>query len=167
MVPNKERRITMLRISKLSDYAIIILGYMARTPGATFAATELSESAGVAAPTVSKVLKALARADVVRSTRGPRGGYQLARPPEKTTVAHIISALEGPIALTECSLDHVQCEQSHSCQVRGNWSVLNRAIQAALEAVTLADMANPMPQAPEGFSIPLTRISVQTRRHTE
>jgi len=157
----------MLRISKLTDYAIIILGHMARAPGRTYAANELAEAAHVAAPTVSKVLKALTRADVVRSTRGAKGGYQLTHAPGQTTVASIIRALEGPIALTECGLDSMQCEQSASCHVRGNWSVLNRAIQTALEAVTLADMANPMTQAPEGFSIPLTRISVQPRRHTE
>ena len=111
--------------------------------------------------------KALARAAVVSSTRGAKGGYQLAKAPEATTIASIIAALEGPIALTECSLDHRQCEQSGSCHVRGNWSVLNRAIQAALEAVTLADMASPMTQAPDGFRIPLNRISVQSRRITE
>jgi len=131
----------MLRISKLTDYAIIILGHMARAPGRTYAANELAEAAHVAAPTVSKVLKTLTRADVVRSTRGAKGGYQLTHAPGQTTVA--------------------------SCHVRGNWSVLNRAIQTALEAVTLADMANPMTQAPDGFSIPLSRISVQPRRHTE
>jgi FeS assembly SUF system regulator len=157
----------MLRISKLTDYAIIILGHMAKAPGRTYATNELAESASVASPTVSKVLKALARADVVRSTRGAKGGYRLSQAPERTTVANIIRALEGPIALTECGLEPMQCEQSASCHVRGNWSVLNRAIQTALEAVTLADMANPMTQAPEGFHIPLSRITVQPPRHTE
>ena len=157
----------MLRISKLTDYAVIILGHMAKAPGKTYAATDLAETAGVAGPTVSKVLKVLARAEVLTSTRGARGGYQLARAPEKTTVASIIHALEGPIALTECGLNHTQCEQLSFCHVRGNWSVLNRAIQAALEAVTLADMASPMTHAPEGFRIPLNSISVQPRRFTE
>ncbi len=157
----------MLRISKLTDYAIIILGHMAKAPGATYAATDLAESARVASPTVSKVLKALARANILSSTRGAKGGYQLSRPPEKTTIASIIAALEGPIALTECGLENTHCEQSSSCHVRGNWSVLNRAIQTALESVTLADMASPMSQAPEGFRIPISSISVQPRRITE
>jgi FeS assembly SUF system regulator len=157
----------MLRISKLSDYAIIILGHMAKAPGSTYAATDLAESARVAGPTVSKVLKALARAQILNSTRGAKGGYQLSRPPEQTTIASIIAALEGPIALTECSLENTQCEQSHSCHVRGNWSVLNRAIQTALESVTLADMASPMGKAPEGFRIPLSSIALQPRRITE
>jgi FeS assembly SUF system regulator len=157
----------MLRISKLSDYAIIILGHMAKAPEATYAATDLAESAGLAGPTVSKVLKALARADVLRSTRGAKGGYQLARPPEATSVASIIAALEGPIALTECGLEGAHCEQSPSCGVRANWSVLNRAIQRSLESITLSDMASPMQKAPEGFRIPFNRISVQSRRITE
>jgi FeS assembly SUF system regulator len=157
----------MLRISKLSDYAIIILGHMARAPGATHAATDLAQSASVANPTVSKVLKALTRAHILRSTRGAKGGYQLSRPPEQTTIASIIAALEGPIALTECSLENTQCEQSDSCHVRGNWSVLNRAIQTALESVTLADMASPMSKAPDGFRIPLSSIVFQPRRITE
>jgi FeS assembly SUF system regulator len=157
----------MLRISKLSDYAIIILGHMAKAPDGTYTATDLAVSAGVASPTVSKVLKALARAAVLKSTRGAKGGYQLAQSPEATTIASIIAALEGPIALTECGLEHMHCEQSASCHVRGNWSVLNRAIQTALEAVTLSDMANPMTQAPDGFRIPISRISTQPRRITE
>jgi FeS assembly SUF system regulator len=157
----------MLRISKLSDYAIIILGHMAKAPDETYAATDLAESAGVAGPTVSKVLKALARADVLRSTRGAKGGYQLAQAPEATTIASIIAALEGPIALTECGLDEALCEQASSCHVRANWSVLNRAIQRSLESITLSDMASPMSKAPDGFHIPLTRISVQSRRNTE
>lgn len=167
MVPNEWEPSSMLRISKLTDYAIIILGYMAKTPGKTYTAGELADSAGVAAPTVSKVLKALARAEVLRSTRGSRGGYQLALPAEETTVAAIIRALEGPIALTECGLESAQCEQSASCHIRGNWSVLNRAIQAALDAVTLADMANPMTRAPDGFNIPLGCITIQPRRNME
>jgi FeS assembly SUF system regulator len=157
----------MLRISKLTDYGIIVLGYMARSPGETYTATDLADQAQLAGPTVSKVLKALTRADVLTSTRGSRGGYQLTLPPEKTTVASIINALEGPIALTECGLDPVHCEQSSSCHVRGNWSVLNRAIQTALESVTLSDMAHPMTHAPEGFMIPLSSITVQPRRLTE
>jgi FeS assembly SUF system regulator len=160
MVHNAEATI-MLRISKLTDYAIIILGHMARDAGRTYAAAELAEMVGVAMPTVSKVLKALARADVLRSTRGARGGYQLARAPGETTVARVIYALEGPIALTECGLEQDACQQSSSCHIRGHWTVINRAIQTALEAVTLAAMAAPMARAPEEFHIPLDSITGQ------
>lgn len=157
----------MLRISKLSDYAIIVLGYMAKHPEKTFAANELAEEAGIAGTTVSKILKALVRSGVLASTRGARGGYHLAKPPELTPIASIIAALEGPIALTECGLDHNHCDQLRSCHVRGNWSVLNRAIQTALEAVTLADMAQPMTRAPEEFRLPLAKLSLNSRRIQE
>ncbi|MGZ8218091.1 SUF system Fe-S cluster assembly regulator [Methylomagnum sp.] len=157
----------MLRISKLTDYAIIVLGQMARHPQQTFAATELAESAGVAVPTVSKVLKALTRAQVLTSTRGAKGGYQLANPPERTTVASIIFALEGPIALTECGLEQDSCQQSSSCHTRGHWNIITRAINTALESVTLADMATPMTQTPDEIHIPLSQITVQPKRFAE
>jgi FeS assembly SUF system regulator len=146
----------MLRISKLTDYAIIVLGFMARDPERTFAAAELAETASVATPTVSKILKALTRSRVVKSSRGAKGGYQLRLSPEQTSIASIIHALEGPIALTECSLEQHSCEQA-SCRVRGNWAVINRAVRTALESVTLADMAAPQP--PAEIFIPLHTIS--------
>lgn len=157
----------MLRISKLTDYAIVILGQMAREFDQTHAAADLADVTGIAVPTVSKILKALARAQILRSTRGARGGYRLARPPGVTSVASIIYALEGPIALTECGLDHDACQQSQSCDVRSNWAVINRAIRTALEAVTLADMIAPMNQAPDEFRISLHAISIQPKRFVE
>lgn len=157
----------MLRISKLTDYAIIVLGYMAKDPRRTYAATDLADSSGVAVPTVSKVLKALTRAAVLTSTRGVKGGYRLARSPEGTTVASIIFALEGPIALTECGLGQDSCEQSSSCQIRGSWSVINRALRTALESVTLADMTATGDRLPDEILIPLDSISVQPKRLAE
>lgn len=157
----------MLRISKLTDYAIIVLGHMAKNAEQTYAAADLAEAAGVAMPTASKVLKALTRAGILTSTRGVRGGYQLARAPENTSVASIIYALEGPIALTECGLEHEVCQQASSCQIRGNWTVINRAIRAALESVTLSDMAAPTANPIEEIRIPLSSISVQSRKFVE
>ncbi|CAL1241559.1 SUF system Fe-S cluster assembly regulator [Candidatus Methylocalor cossyra] len=157
----------MLRIGKLTDYAIVILGHMARRPGQIYAAADLAQWTGVAATTVSKVLKALTRAEVLTSTRGVKGGYQLARPPDQTSVASIIYALEGPIALTECELEHDSCQKSSSCRIRSNWTVINRAIRAALESVTLADMATPMAKAPEAFYIPLESLFVPPKRFVE
>lgn len=150
----------MLRISKLSDYAIVVLGQMARQPERTFAANELAESSGIGTPTASKILKVMARAGLLTSTRGAHGGYQLTSAPEKTSIASIIAAVEGPIALTECGLEHRQCDQSRTCHVQGNWSLINRAIQTALEAITLADMTQPMKRAPEAFHIPLYPIAL-------
>lgn len=157
----------MLRISKLSDYAIIVLGHMAKQPGRSFAAHELAEASGIGSPTASKVLKTMAKAGLLISIRGARGGYQLALKPEQTSIASIIGALEGPIALTECTLAQSQCDQSRTCHVQGNWSLINRAIQTALEAITLADMTQPMQRTPRDFHVPLHQIAVHSHRPEE
>ncbi|QJD30031.1 SUF system Fe-S cluster assembly regulator [Methylococcus geothermalis] len=152
----------MLRISKLTDYAIILLGQMARSDEQTYAAAELAEHTSIAMPTASKILKALARAGIVTSTRGARGGYALAQKPEHTSVARIIGALEGPIALTECGIEQDLCQQSSSCEIRGHWNVINRAILAALESVSLADMVRPA-HVPAEVPVSLTRLQPPTR----
>lgn len=148
----------MLRISKLTDYAIIVLGHMARSEGQTHTAAGLAEATGVAAPTVSKILKMLGKSGILKSTRGAHGGYLLAQPPEQTSVAAVIFALEGPIALTECEGERGGCEQSSSCYARGSWDVINRAVRAALDSVSLADMARPVLKPPEEVFIPLSSI---------
>ena len=132
----------MLRLSKLTDYATVILSFMARD-NTQVAAMEIASVTGIALPTVSKILKLLVNAKVLVSTRGVKGGYALARAPEKITIAAVISALEGPIALTECSISHQGCEQAAGCEIRGNWSLINQTIHDALESVTLADMIRP------------------------
>ena len=148
----------MLRISKLTDYTTVILSYMARNRAAQHAATEISNITGIKLPTVSKLLKTLSKADIVRSVRGSKGGYYLALGPELITVADVIFAIEGPIALTECSLSVDFCEQSSSCEVRGNWMVINRAVKAALESVTLADMIKPVSDLPVEIRMPVANF---------
>ncbi len=133
----------MLRLSKLTDYATVILSFMAKNNERVCAAMELATVTGIALPTVSKILKALVNAKVLISTRGTKGGYALANSPEKITVATIISALEGPIAVTECSISQQGCEQAAGCNISGHWNVINLAIYNALESVTLADMIKP------------------------
>jgi len=133
----------MLRLSKLTDYATVILSFMARDNTHVHAAMEISLATGIALPTVSKILKILVNANVIISTRGVKGGYALARTPEEITVASVISALEGPIALTECSISHQGCEQASGCGIGANWSLISQAIHNALESVSLADMIRP------------------------
>lgn len=138
----------MLRMSKLTDYGTVVLTYLAGEPGRLHAASEIAEQVRVALPTVSKVLKTLVRGGLVASHRGTKGGYALARPAERITVAQVLAVLEGPIGLTECSSNPGQCVQETSCSVRGNWQRINLAIRRALEDVTLAEMVQPMkPQA--------------------
>jgi FeS assembly SUF system regulator len=134
----------MLRLSKLTDYATVILSFMARDNTHVHAAMEIASVTGIALPTVSKILKLLVNAKVLVSTRGSKGGYALVSAPEKITIAAVISALEGPIALTECSISQQGCEQASGCEIRGNWNLINKTIHNALESVTLADMIRPV-----------------------
>ncbi|CAG1769773.1 HTH-type transcriptional regulator CymR [uncultured bacterium] len=143
----------MLKLSKLTDYATVILSLMAKDYERTRSAVEIAGSTGIALPTVSKILKSLVNANVLISVRGTKGGYALAVAPEKITVATIISALEGPIAVTECSNTQQGCEQASGCNLRGHWNVINQAIYRALESVTLADMIKP-----QETLIPLTNL---------
>lgn len=149
----------MIRIGKLTDYAFILLGQMAREKSAVHAAAELSARSGIALPTVSKVLKMLARAGVARSVRGSHGGYALADLPEHLSVARIIDAMEGPIALTDCAITESHCQQAASCGVRGHWSIINQALSTALDAVTLADLLLPAPERREEILIPLSALT--------
>ena len=142
----------MLRLSKLTDYATVILSFMARDREQMRAAMEIAGMTGIALPTVSKILKLLVNAEVLISTRGAKGGYVLARMPEEISVAAVISALEGPIALTECSISHRGCEQASGCDIRGSWSLINQTIHNALESVTLADLIRPAVAQEEKFS---------------
>jgi FeS assembly SUF system regulator len=138
----------MLRMSKLTDYGTVILTYLASEPARLHAASEIAAEVRVSLPTVSKVLKTLVHGGLVASHRGTKGGYTLARPAERMTVAQILAVLEGPIGLTECSSNPGRCVQETSCSVRGNWQRINLAIHKALEEVTLAEMVRPItPQA--------------------
>lgn len=134
----------MLRLSKLTDYGTVVMTYLAREPGRVHNAAEIAQRVGVALPTVSKVLKLLAKQYLVASHRGTKGGYMLARPPARITVAEVIDAMEGRIAMTECSSAPGLCEQEVGCSIRANWLRINQAIRTALEAVTLADMTQPI-----------------------
>jgi FeS assembly SUF system regulator len=131
----------MLRISRLTDYATVLLASLASEPQRVQTAASLAEQTRIAAPTVSKLLKQLQRAGLVTSTRGLRGGYRLARPATQISAAAILDALEGPVALTDCSAGHGQCEIEETCRVGRVWQRLNLAIRRALYDVTLAQLA--------------------------
>lgn len=131
----------MLRISRLTDYATVLLAALASEPQRVQTAASLAELTHIAAPTVSKLLKQLQRAGLVISTRGLHGGYQLARPAAQISAAAILDALEGPVALTDCSAGHGQCEIEETCRVGRVWQRLNLAIRRALYEVTLAQLA--------------------------
>jgi FeS assembly SUF system regulator len=133
----------MLRISKLTDYATVILAALSERPGSLHNAPELAETTGIGLPTVSKLLKELQRAGLVRSTRGSRGGYQLARPAHEISAAQIIDAVEGPVALTECASDHGHCDIEGSCRVGHSWQQVSMAIRRSLQDVRLTSLIAP------------------------
>ncbi|MGH8259425.1 MAG: SUF system Fe-S cluster assembly regulator [Steroidobacteraceae bacterium] len=139
----------MLRISRLTDYATVILATLASEPARLQTAAALSEQTHIAAPTVSKLLKQLQRTGLVTSTRGLHGGYQLARPASEISAAAILDALEGPLALTDCSAGHGQCEIEPTCRVGRVWQRLNLAIRRSLYEVTLAQLAGIDPAQPQ------------------
>ncbi len=133
----------MLRIAKLTDYATGLMTQMAHQPGRWVSAQQLAVELGLPAPTVARLLKLLGRAGLVVSQRGKGGGYGLARPAREISVAEVIAAIEGPVALTECALGDGRCSLERDCATRANWRVINQAVQVALEAVSLADLAAP------------------------
>lgn len=130
----------MLRISRLTDYAVVLASRLAviESPEAV---SDLARWTEIPAPTVSKVLKLLAKGGVVTSTRGANGGYMLAQPANVITVAQIVQSIEGPIAVTEC-IDDNTCEHEGHCGVRANWQRINDAVLLAISGITLADMAS-------------------------
>lgn len=140
----------MFKLNRLTDYAVVVMSQMARRLDEVRTAPQIAQETGVPLPTVAKLLNALANGQLVTSRRGAGGGYTLVRPAEEITVAEIIQALEGPIALTACvdgSADG--CDVESLCPMRGNWNKVNRAIHGALSQVTLAEMAiGELPFAP-------------------
>lgn len=130
----------MLRISKLTDYGTVVLAHLAGETGSYCSAADVAHATGIAVPTVSKLLKSLARARLVTSTRGANGGYQLARAPQDISAASVIDALEGPVSITECSATDSQCDYESVCNVGSAWQRINVAIRRALEDVSLVDL---------------------------
>ena len=130
----------MLRMSKLTDYATVILAHLSRSEDELHTAADVAARTGIALPTASKLLKQLARAGLVTSVRGAQGGYQLGRPAEDISAADVIDALEGPVAITACSSAEVQCELESVCRVSSAWQRINSAIRLALKDVSLAQL---------------------------
>jgi len=148
----------MLRVSKLTDYATVVMTCLAAAGDGVVSAQALAERARLEVPTVSKLLKQLAQAGLVASSRGINGGYRLARTPERISIADIVTAMEGPIGMTECSAQAGLCGHEPHCGVRVNWQRINQAIAGALSNVTLADMLHPPPK--QRATIPLRVATV-------
>ena len=132
----------MIRVSRMADYGVVAMTHIARAPDARHTAASIAAQTGVPRPSASKLLKLLAKAGILTSHRGAKGGYALAHAPDRVSVAALVAAVDGPISLADC-LDGPSgiCELESFCSVRGPWQKISDAIRVALEEVTLADMA--------------------------
>ncbi|MCP4327123.1 MAG: SUF system Fe-S cluster assembly regulator [Alphaproteobacteria bacterium] len=138
----------MIRLSRLSDYAVLLMTQVARTADDIHTAHDLSDSTHLPAPTVSKILATLARANLLESVRGRQGGYRLAQDSCDITVEDIIAAVDGPIALTQCvEQGPGMCDVEAFCPSSTHWHRINEAIRRALGEVTLAELTAPAPIA--------------------
>ena len=144
----------MIRMTRLTDYAIVLLTHIARDRDpAVHNSRDLAAAVRLPLPTVNKVLKTLTRKGLLLSHRGVKGGYRLARSPEDVSVAEIISATEGPVAITECSTSVPDsCEHEGLCPLGENWQRINQTILDALDKITLSEMAQP--------AAPLSHVTV-------
>lgn len=162
----------MFRLNRLTDYGIVLLAHLARVEASERArdehaldshrcarnARELAAEVELPLPMVSKILKSLTRAGMLESQRGAKGGYSLSRKPEDLSVVEMITALDGPLALTQCSIGPETCEHEGSCGMRSPWQVINQVVDYALAGVSLADLINPgFPQELD----PLHRLNPQ------
>ena len=134
----------MIRLGKLTDYGLLLMAEIARSPRALHTARDLAEHCNLPLPTVSKVLKTLLQSRLLLSHRGARGGYTLVREPQAIAITEIISALEGPLALTECSMDVSVCDLEPSCPMKDNQKIINQVIHGALAKVMLSDLIRPL-----------------------
>lgn len=131
----------MLKVSKLADYAVVVLGTLARSDTPLMTASGISLKSGLPEPTVAKILKLLAREGILQSERGVNGGYKMTGAPGEISIARIVEAVDGPISITACVDDAPgSCAYEGSCAVKGRWTGVNRAIRAAMTNVSLADM---------------------------
>ena len=135
------RGAVLIRVTKESDYAIMLLAFMASQPrGEVHSAKEAASWSGLPLPMVSKILRGLAREKILVSHRGATGGYSFERSPDEISVADVVRAIEGPISLVQCGAEPGACEKEEHCPTRMNWTRISREVEAALERVSIAEM---------------------------
>ena len=131
----------MIKLSKLTDYAVIVLSVLAEEGNGLYSSADLAKKTALPEPTVSKILKLLAKKELVQSLRGAKGGYQLGHAAQTISIAEIVSAIEGPVALTHCVDQSSECcERSTDCSMKGRWNKVNIAMQETLRQISLEDM---------------------------
>jgi FeS assembly SUF system regulator len=134
----------MLKLSKLTDYAVVIMAYLSQHTGLAINAKSIAKHTGISLPTTSKLLKRLSHEGLLQANRGIKGGYQLAYPATDILLGTVIQTLEGPIALTECSHHTRTCGLEKQCMIRDNWRRISAFIQSILMQISLADLIQPL-----------------------
>lgn len=151
----------MIKISRLADYATLLLRQLVQANGGSLSASDLAEHTGIAYPTVCKVLKQLADFGLVLSQRGVNGGYRLARSAQLINLYEVVAAIDGELALTECCVPGASCVHGASCSLGFNWQAISKLVVQVLSAVTLDEMA-----APFNLSELLNRVRSRTALET-
>lgn len=134
----------MLRISKLADYSVVLLCQLSLAPAQRCSAKQLADATAIPAPTVSKLLKILTESSLVESARGVQGGYRLACPAADISVADVIVAIDGCLAVTECNLSDGCCALLSNCNIKANWQHINQRFYALLSGISILAMGQPL-----------------------
>lgn len=147
-------QLAAMRLSSLADYAVVMMTACARHCGGTrINAGQLAEETGIPLPTVQKLVSRLSSAGLLRSIRGAGGGFKLARPAAAISIAEIVEAIEGPIAMTACvEQGRHDCALEGNCSVQPHWPIVNQAVRSALADIRLTSLTRPMPQLAEATS---------------
>ena len=134
----------MIKLNKITDYAVVILGLLSSRNPNKFSTSKIANDTGLSIPTVAKVCKLLNNANLIQAGRGAHGGYFCETSPSEISVAVIVEAIDGPIAITACIEESEDlCDTQSICLLSGNWNKANNAILNALKSVTLSDLLNP------------------------
>ncbi|MBU6236092.1 MAG: SUF system Fe-S cluster assembly regulator [Alphaproteobacteria bacterium] len=138
----------MIKLSRMSDYAVVVLETLGRDSAASLSASQIAQGSGLPEPTVAKVLKLMAAGGIVTSQRGANGGYTLSRTPREITVYDIVTSIEGRLGLTACvDGGDEPCALEAHCAMSGRWDIVNAAVRTTFQGITLEDMMKPQKKA--------------------
>ena len=129
----------MIKISKLADYSIHIIHALMREVE-SLSAAKIAKKTFIPEPTVSKILKKLTEANLLVSSQGPKGGYQLAKSAEKITLAELITAIDGKPAMTECCKSAYDCARNEVCGLQSNWRKINKKVMSLLDGICVKEL---------------------------
>ena len=135
----------MIKVSRMADYAILLVCKMSNDENKVYSSQELSIITSLKITTISKILTKLTKANVTDSIRGVSGGYKLTMQAEDISVGNIIDIIDGKVALTVCveEGENHNCDLVSLCPSQSNWQIINNTVREALNSVSIAEMANP------------------------